>query len=344
MAKKTDADRRGAAFDRATGKTPLAIVDVGDRQSPDEQLATAAGQGVVSFFGNIRNFFIVARTLETAAVASLERAKQWQAKPPRTTEEDLELQHFIRETSRDTKSVVEHWSITKTIHQFHKSMTTKRGIAEQALERANSIGNGLHADYVRAETRRVAEENERLRRLAEAEEQARKDRELAAMEEEAVRREEAAGDLSARETMFVDLYFATGQGTRSAERAGFKEPLKAAARLLALAKIHAAIEGKRSAQTIRQQAAAVKAAPILVDAPTVEANVGKVAGSSDRVTKSAELLDEAALIEAIFAGKYGIPRTLLKIDQTALKAQARDLGTLINKWPGVRYKETPRVI
>lgn len=328
----------------ATKDSTPDVIDVGE-QNPDEQLARSAGQEVVSFFPNMRNFFLKARVLETTALELLDQAKAWRVNPPTNEKEDLQLQGFIRRTSEENKNVVSHWAITKTIHAFHKSMTTKRGIAESALEAANKTGNELHAAYKKAEEKKAAEENARRQAAAEAEAQKARDAELAAAEEEAVRREAALEGLSPRETLFVDLMFSTGNSVESAKRAGFKNALKESTRLLTQPKICDALEAKRSAAVIRQQAAATKAAPLMVeDVERAAPAVSQAAGSYDRKTRSAELLDETALIEAIFAGKYGIPRTLLRIDTTALNAQARDLGELINRWPGVRFKETNKVI
>lgn len=325
---------------RATTSTTPDVIDVGDSNpinAEDVQLATTAGEAVRTFLLGVREFFLTAQTLEAKALATLDQAKALRL--PATADDDLTLQKFIRQTSADNKVVTEHWKITTTISAFHKRMTGKRAVATTALDAANKIGNDLHNAYVQAAERKAREEQERLRRVAEQEEADRRQREQDALEAEAVRREEAAGELSARELTFVDLYLARGDGQNAARAAGFKSPAKDAARLLTLKKIQDALEAKRSAAAIRQQAAAIKREPLVVDVPEVKANVLQASGSFQRAAPgSAELLDEAALIEAIFAGKYGIPRTILKIDQTALNLQARDLGVLINRWPGCRYK------
>lgn len=321
------------------------IIDVGDpiESSEDVQIVTTAGAAVTTFLLGVTKFFKTAKTLETQALATLAASKALVV--PTNGDEDVTLQTFIRQTSAEHKAVEEHWQITTAINRFHRHMTGRRKIAVDALDAANKRGNDLHAQYVREEQQRVSRENERLRREAELEEQARRDRELEALEAEAVRREEAASELSAREQTFIDLMFATNNATQSAQRAGYKEALKAGTRLLTLPKICDALEAKRSAAAIRQQAAAIKQAPLLVETPEErQPDVRQAAGAHDRTTHSAELLDEAALIEAIFSGKYGIPRSILKIDTTALNAQARDLKALINKWPGVRYKKTTSVI
>lgn len=321
------------------------VIDVGMTVgvSEDEQIAVAAGKAVLEFVRGVAAFFLTARELEKDALAIADEGRALRL--PTSQAEDLELQKWIVRTSKLTKQVEEHWKITTTISAFHRRMTGRRAVSTDAIKTANDRGNNLHAQYVKDEERRVAAENERRRRESEQAEQDRRDRESAALEAEAVRREEASSDLTARETTFVELYMARGDGISAARAAGFKTPAKDAARLLTLAKIQAAIAAKKSAIAIRQQAAAVQAAPLIPDDIIEERPaVAKAAGTASRVTKSAELLDEAALIEAIFSGRYGIPRTILRVDPAALNQEARNLGDLINRWPGVRYKETPRVI
>lgn len=316
------------------------VIDVGE-MSEDLQLAATAGEAVREFVLGIRQFFTTAATLETTALARLDQAKALKA--PTNADEDLAVQKFIRQTSADNKAVTEHWKITTTISAFHKRMTGKRAIATKALDDANEIGNRLHTAYEKEEDRKAKAEQERQRIALEQEEEAKRQRELDNLEAEAIRREEAAADLTARETTFVDLYITRGDGQSAARAAGFKSPAKDAVRLLTLKKIQDAIAAKKSAAEIRRQAEAIKQQPIVVDTPEVRTNVVKAAGSFQRKNPaSAELLDEAGLIEAIFSGKYGIPRTILKIDQVALNLQARDLGVLINKWPGVRFVDGER--
>lgn len=319
------------------------VIDVGGVAASEEEVfVREAGAAVLEFLKGVAAFFVTARNLEAGALEMLAESKA--LKVPANGDEDLELQKWIRRTSVQGKAIEDHWKITTMISKFHRTMTGKRAIAGDAVKAANDTGNRLHADYVKAEERRVAAENARRQQEAEDKERERQQRESDRLEEEAVRREEAATGLSIRETTFVELYMARGDGISAARSAGFKTPAKDAARLLTLKKIQDAIAAKKSAAEIRRQAVAVKSAPIVADFQEARPDVQKAAGSSERVTKSAELLDEAALIEAIFSGRYGIPRTILKIDQTALNGEARNLGEIINRWPGVRYKETPRVI
>lgn len=322
------------------------VIDVGETAPTSEIELTvrSAGAMVGELMLKVGAFFRKAETLEERALATLEEAQRFKLKPPTTADEDLALQKFIVRTGVENKEIVEHWKITTAISKFHRTMTGKRGIAEKATDDANRIANDLHAAYVREEKRRVAAEEERLRREAEALEEQRRARELEALEAEAIRREEQAVDLTERERTFVDLYLVRGDGKLAAAGAGYKEPAKNAARLLTLPKIQAAIQAKKAAAAVRQQAEALKREPLLVEpAQEVKTNVVKLPGTTERGTHAGELLDEQLLIDAILSGRYGIPPRILKIDTSALNQEARDLKEQINKWPGVRYKFTPRM-
>ena len=64
----------------------------------------------------------------------------------------------------------------------------------------------------------------------------------------------------------------------------------------------------------------------------------------DRKNVRGELVDEAALIEAILAGKHGIPADVLTVKQAKLNEYARTLGPLIDRWPGVRYRTSTTIV
>jgi hypothetical protein len=40
---------------------------------------------------------------------------------------------------------------------------------------------------------------------------------------------------------------------------------------------------------------------------------------------------------AVIGGKHGIPPDVLMVNQARLNDYARDLGDVINRWPGVRF-------
>ena len=164
------------------------------------------------------------------------------------------------------------------------------------------------------------------------------------LEQEALAREESTEHLSEREQHFVNLVAFGGDPSTAARTVGYKDPFKAAARLLTYTKIASAITAAAEAKAIRDQAAAKRLAPIVVDIPTVHADVARSAGSFDRTTWSAELLDEQALIEAVIRGGAGIPRDILQVNPAKLNEYARSLHELIDRWPGVRsVKKTTTV-
>lgn len=324
------------------------VIDIGttgtalEAAAGEDQIGVAeAGRSVLEFMKGLGKFFVTAGELERTAIATLAEAERLRLRPPSNGEEDAAVQRFIKRTTAEGKAVDEHWKITTAVHGFHKRMTGARNRAASPLEQANKIANQLHNNYEEQERRRVAAENERRRVEAERIAQAERDAELARLEAEAVKREEAAPDCSEREGIFIDLYFVSGDGINSAKRAGFKNPLDTSARLLTLPKIQNAIKAKREAAEIRRQAQAKAAAPVIPD--DVEEAVPDVqAESSSRTTKTGEITDEAALIAAVISGKYGIPSSILRVDQAALNGEARNLGALINRWPGCRLKEDKR--
>src|SRR6185436_6794428 len=164
-------------------------------------------------------------------------------------------------------------------------------------------------------------------------------REAADAEEQALRAEAASAKLSDRETVFVEEVFGGRNAALAAKIAGYKNPADAGARLLATPKIEKALAGKREAENIRRQSVARQQQPLDVQHEEARPDIVRAAGAKDRTTKSAELLDENALIAAIIQGGHGIPWDILTVKPAKLNEYARSMGALINKWPGVRYKE-----
>lgn len=313
----------------------------------DEQFVQQAWTALRQFFGGVAAFFAEAQQLELASRSLLGQAKLLQ--PPTSAAEDEAIQRFIKHTSAHKRKVEEHWQITTLVSQFHRRLTARRSVSTDAADQANKIGNTLHNAYEQAELRRVAAEQERIRREVEAQAQRARDEELARMEAEAVAREEASADLSEREQAFVEAYLSgigtKGNGQQSAARAGYKEPLKAAARLLSAPKIQKAIQAREEAIAIRRQAEAVREAPLeFLDVPTVEAEISKAPGAVSRTTHSYEIVDEEAFVRAALAGKHGIPADALTYKPAAMTDYARSLRERIELWPGVRYVKTTKII
>jgi hypothetical protein len=300
------------------------------------------GSAIHGFVGGRVSFFNKAQTLERHAKSNLQTAATWP--PPKTAEEDVQIQTFCKQVSAHRKAIAEHWEITSVIHRFHRRLTAARDRGIQADERAAEIANGLHNRYVEDERRKAQLEEDRRRR--EAEERARRDRqaELDRLEAEAVKAEEASPALSEREELFRDYIVAGLPQQDAARRAGYKDPLAASARLMGSDKIRNAITAKQQAMRARQQADAVKASPVAVETPAVRPNIERASGASDRTTHGAEVVDAQALIEAVFEGKYGIPRDVLMVNPVKINEYGRSLHELIDRWPGVRYTKKTRVV
>jgi hypothetical protein len=242
----------------------------------------------------------------------------------------------------------EHWGITSVVSQLHKKLVGGRETAGKQLDEAANIAQQHHNGYVREAERQQREAQDRLRRQAEADAQLVRDAELAKLEAEAVAREEQSIGLSEREQLFVDYVLQGSSAQRAATLAGYANPLVSSARLSSSSKIQRALEVKREAQLIREQAAAKRESPIIADVPTVRSNVTHAAGSFDRSTYSAEVFDPeafmAALLDPRTRTQLGIPAAIATFSQPALNESAKSLRELINRWPGCRLaKKTTTV-
>lgn len=329
MAKKT------APKAAASEPAPAPAVEVLD-PAPEVALVETDGAQLRTFLGGLVPFFRTASDLEMKARSTLTRAKALVV--PTNEDEDVAMQEFIKGAKTDLKVVTDHWAITTLVHQLHRKLTSKRGVAEQALEQARDIAQRHHNTYAENERKRAAAETERLRR--EAEERARQEQEETArrLEDEALRAMESSQDLSEKETRFVELVVAGNPHGSSARAAGFKDGDKAAARLLGLVKITKAIEERRKAIELRRQAEATRRQPVNYTPPdVVRPNISKAAGAHDRVTHGAEVLDVEALRAAVIGGKHGIPWDVLTVDPAKVNEYARSLHEAINRWPGVQY-------
>ncbi len=317
------------------------IIDIGPTVSEDEQLATTDGLAIRDWVAGIAAFFTTAAGIEKAAVATLAQAKALVL--PTSMIEDERVQRFILKTTQDRKGAEAHWEIAQIVHRFHRRLTAKRTLATGPLEQANALATGLHNRYVNDEKRRAALEQERVRQEAEQKAREDRDRELARLEAEALKREESSTDLSEREQAFVSDYLVSHNGQMAAHRAGYKDPLRAAGRLLAAEKIQAALRAGEEAKTIRAQVAARREMPLEVEVAEVRAEVSNTI-THDRTTWTGEVLDEAALVEAVISGRFGIPRDVLTVNGVKLNEYARSLRERLDLWPGCRAKKTTRAV
>lgn len=325
--------------------------------SDDQQLVRSESDKLRTFFGGLTAFFKTATAIEKTAKEQLDRARQ--LKPPTDSASDEKIQLFIRE-SKDQIGVAEtHWNgPASSLHALHRLITAARGRVTGKdskgnptgmLDQAAGIAQRLHNRYVEDEQRRVREEQDRLNREAEERARVERERELARLEEDALKHEAAMPDLSERERLFVDYYTGPYQNaSRAAQQAGFQNPDAQAARLLKTSKIVRAIEAKRKANTLRDQVAATRKMPLQVETERVQPNISRAAGVHDRTTHGAEVFDEQALLVAALdpmtRTRLGIPADIVTINRSKVNEYGGSLKELIDKWPGVRHtKKTTTV-
>jgi hypothetical protein len=312
--------------------------------SEEVNLTTQVGAAINGFVLHALDFFKGAKAIEVTALAT--HAEMLLLQTPTTAAEDEALQLKIKGANRGKTDAEEYWkAITSVVFQFHRRLTGRRDRAVKAYEAASTHGNVLHNRYTAEAKRKADLENDRLRVEAEKVAAADRQKELDKLEADALKLEAASTDLSEREQTFVTSVLDGYPPIKAATRAGFTKPDAASARLMDSKKIEKAIDAGRAARAIRQQATAVKEMPLdLGNVETVQPDIVRAAGASDRTRYSAEFTDEAAFIDAVFAGRHGIPRDVLEINKTKVNQYARDMEELISKWPGCRAVKTTRVI
>lgn len=329
-----------------TKTTTVAKAAVVEVLSPIEEqelsLTNNLAKGIIEWATGLVGFFREAIALEHQAKNALAEAKALKA--PTTVEEDQALQLRIKAASAGKKNHVSKWGITAQVHQLHGRLVAVRKRGETAWDETIDITNNLHQEWRTAQEREASRLQELERQAADARALEDRNRELEQLENEALEAEEKSADLSARELCYVESIIAGMTPVKAAKAAGYKHPEDIAAKLELSTKILAAIRGKREAAAIRQQAAAVQQAPLeRGHVPEVKPAVSYVAGAGDRTRASAKLVDATALIAAVLAGKHGIPLTVLSINEVELNRLARELGSVISKWPGVEYVEKTRL-
>lgn len=301
---------------------------------PEQSAVETDATTILSFVNGVVPFFRTAQQLEETAKGLQAEARLLKLPAPGDVDGDAKLQAFIRGGSAMKKSIEQHWSITSFFSQFHRKLTAARGRAVDAAQDAIDTAQRLHNTYVADATRRqreaqqrALEEERRVQEQARAAEQAR-------LEQAAAEAEAASPDLSPREKKFADDVASGVDPVQAARQVGYKAGPE---RLLALPKIQQALEARRQVLALRQQAQAEAQRPLdLSNTPTVRREVAKV--GTDVSYRSAEILDERALVMAVLAGGHGIPTDILKVDPVVLNRYAKDLGEVINRWPGCRLK------
>lgn len=319
------------------------VIDVQER--PEVALIRRESEPIAVLMQDIRLFFDKAETLEARAKQTLERAERdW--KTPTNIDEDQMLVAEIRQNAAEAKEFDEHWKVTTILSQFHRSLTAIRNRGAAMHDRAKTHGNNLHAAYERKERERVEAEQREIRRREEERQRQQREQEQAEAEQKALEAESSSPTLGEREQRFVDLYMANGNhAVNAAKGAGYKDADTNAARLMKTNKILQAIESRRQADAIRQQAAAKAAAPIAATVTTI-APVAQVAKKS-REFKSCEVVDPelfmAVLLDPKLRAMHRIPPEAATFVQSVLNDIARQIGEDINKIPGLRLKVTTSV-
>lgn len=243
---------------------------------------------------------------------------------------------FVRGAKQLQRKITEHWQrITRSVDDLKRNMLNLKRQDLEPIEQAIAIVERQALDYENAERERVrqAEEAQRLERERKARED--RQRELDAAEDKALELEQASENLSPRELWFVTKVVEQGWNAADpspsdmramlliAEAAGYKKPIDVqVARLLRSQKVLDAIQAKRDAIAIREQADARRHQPIdVVDAPPVQANLGRLSGTSTRTSYSCEVLDASKLKEAFLNGE--VSAEALMPNEVYLNTQAR---------------------
>jgi hypothetical protein len=320
-------------------KKTVKKAEIVEADAPDLMPALVDGTAIGSFVANLRQFFAQAQLIEMDANATLARMQGLRL--PTNAAEDEQVMNEVRAITQKKKVADEHWAVTQLFSRMHKWTVARRERAGRPLDEAAAIGNRLHTTYKDAEVRRAREEQLRLQREAEEKARREQERQLAELEKAALKAEAASPDLSEREQSFISLYLQHRNGPSAARLAGFKDADAAALRLLKAPKILKALEAAEKAIALRKQAVAIKTSPIEVEDVVVKPDI---AGGGDRTTWSCEIIDVAAFRDAVFEGKYGIPRDTLIPSPTTLNQYARDMKHLLDRWPGVRAVKKTTVV
>lgn len=342
---------------KATARAKPIDIEVLDAPAhPDQQLVTAAGDKLREFLGGLTRFFETAAQIERGAKERLDRAKQ--LKLPTDAAADEKIQLFIRESKDEITAAEEHWTITAVVHNLHRQLTSARGrstgkdskgVPIGMLDQAAAIAQNLHNTYTEAEKRRARAEEDRITREREDAARQEQARVAAQLEEQALAAEKKSPELSERETTFVDGILRLGlRATAAAERAGFKNPAAAGERLMNTPKISQALDAKKAATVLREQATATREMPVDVERHVERPNISRAAGGYDRTTWSGEVFDEdlivAAVLDPRIRATLGIPADIVTINRVKINEYGSSMQELINKWPGVRaVKKTTTV-
>lgn len=330
--------------------------------SQDEMQIGNDGKVFLTFMKGLAPFFTTATALEKTATAKLERARA--LAPPANADEDVAIQEFVKDVNRDDADIENHWSICGVLYRLHRRSTEARDRGKNMNKTSRQIGTKLHNDYVDAEKRRAAAKQEEERQARELEARQKQEAEAAELEQQAIDLEAQRPDLSEREEEFVEMmvngnvHTARNQPVTCAQVAGYKDPVKSAERLMKTPKIQAAIQQRQDANRLREQATAVKKAPVDVRTEEVKPDIKKAAQTHDRVTWGAEVLDVDRLTQAVMDALHGVDGPLsisAAIDLVKAGMRSQEVRTAINeygkrmhenidRWPGVRHTKKVTIV
>ena len=229
----------------------------------------------------------------------------------------------LRRAKQIKRRIEEHWSrIKRNVDDLKRNLLDLERKDLEPVVAFIAARERQALDYQNGEARRVREEEDRRRRIAE--EQARNDREalLRKMEAEALKAEASSPNLSPREQVFVDVVSSGTNWDLAAKQVGYKDP-SAGDRLMHTPKIIAAIESQRKARQIREQQQAERDRPLDVVTKEVVRQTAKVIGTRNTVTYSARVDDIGKVWAAVTDGK--ISREVFLCNEVWLNQQARQL-------------------
>ena len=315
----------------AKRKNPVVVAEVVE-EGEELGIVRSVSSELQTFVANMSIFVRDVRELEGRALAVQEKVTRL---PKKITKKSSDVaQALVREARLNKRAIPETWTMLKKVQSLAKAMVTKRKVSEAAFDDAIKVGQAYYFEWADAEKRRIAEEQEETRRAAEERARQEREQELADIEEAALKAEGKMPELSEREREFVECVVGGHTNREAAAAVGYANPAARAKTLMATEKITQAIDAKMEAIKILGEAKVLQSTPL--DVELEDAEPTEIAGG--RKNRSAQVTDDAALRDAVIAGKHGIPPEVLMVDPVALNGYARDLGPLINRWPGCRLK------
>ena len=256
-----------------------------------------------------------------------------------------ECRQFIKDAKALRRTVAEHYAaIKKPLNEARNTVLDMEKQHLAPIDEAIALAERVDVAFVREQQRIEQAEADRLRREAEAAEQARRDEAAAEAEAEALKLEASSAVLSEREQKFVSLWIRDYGGKSATSTydcalfAGYKDGAYGE-RLLANPKIQTAITDARQAAAIRRQSEAAQAARIIVEVTPVASEIASVAGTSLRTYYGCDSqVDLRALMGAVLDGR--VPMEAIQPNMVYLNAQARMLkATFPSVYPGCKLAQ-----